>query len=72
VDPVPGSLLLRKSGSAWNLTHTSGSEARNTSYSCERFATILAVIPIVMLVTSGSECVFQRALARAPSLLALD
>jgi hypothetical protein len=30
VDPVPGPLLLRKSGSAGNQTRTSGSVARNS------------------------------------------
>jgi hypothetical protein len=33
VDLVPDPLLLRKSGSAWNRTRTSGSVARNR-YAC--------------------------------------
>jgi hypothetical protein len=32
VDPVPDPLLLRKSGSAGNLTRTSGSVARNSAH----------------------------------------
>jgi hypothetical protein len=32
VDPVPDPLLLRKSGSAGNLTRTSGSVARNSDH----------------------------------------
>jgi hypothetical protein len=32
VDPVPDPLLLRKSGSAGNLTRTSGSAVRNSDY----------------------------------------
>jgi hypothetical protein len=32
VDPVPDPLLLRKSGSAGNRTHTSGSVARNSDH----------------------------------------
>jgi hypothetical protein len=32
VDPVPDPLLLRKSGSAWNRTRTSGLAARNSDH----------------------------------------
>jgi hypothetical protein len=32
VDPVPGPLLLRKSGSAGNRTRVSGSVARNSDH----------------------------------------
>jgi hypothetical protein len=32
VDPVPDPLLLKKNGSGWNRTRTSGSVARNSGH----------------------------------------
>jgi hypothetical protein len=49
VNPVPDPLLLRKSGSAWNRTRTSGSVAKNSDhYTTEAVVYRIINLPVVL------------------------
>jgi hypothetical protein len=48
VDPVPDPLLLRKSGSAWNRTRTSGSVAKNSDRWTIEAVIIISIIIVII------------------------